>query len=230
MRKKGTTVMRNKTLLTVALPAALAALALSGCKNSGAEMDDVYAPIATYERFPIEVKKGAVTMEIPAGRNLSPANQDKLTRFAQMAHSNRASSVIVSRPAGSAHGFDVANQAEAILIKGGVPSDAIISDSHGGGSVVVSYTRSYAVTQACGDWSEDLAVTGDNQPYENFGCATQHNIAAMVANPEDLLLPETMTPSDVARRNRVFEDYRTPKSTATPAEDQSDATISDIAK
>ena len=222
--------MRIQKLFTFALPAAFAALSLAGCKNSGAEIDDVYQPIATYERYPIELKKGAVTMDIPANRNLSLVNQDKLMRFAQMAHSNRASAIIVSRPTGSAHGYDIASQAEAILIKGGIPSNAIVSDSHGGGSVVVSYTRSYAVTKACGDWTEDLATTGENVPYGNFGCATQHNIAALVANPEDLALPETMTPSDAARRSRVFDDYRTPKSPATPADEQAKATISDIAK
>jgi pilus assembly protein CpaD len=220
----------SKFLLSGLLPV-LCAAALAGCRSDGTDIDDVYTPVAHYERFPIEVKKGAVVMEIPANRRLSPANRDKLLRLAQMAHSNRASSVVVSRPAGSANGHAVASEAENILIRGGVPADSIVADTHGGrSSVVVSYTRSYAATAACGDWPEDLGYSPGNEPYANFGCAHQHNIAAMVANPEDLAIPETTTPPDPMRRGQVFTDYRAPRSTSTPADDQADATISQVAK
>jgi pilus assembly protein CpaD len=222
--------MRISNLIKTGALAAAAALALAGCKNSGAELDDVYAPIAASDRFPIELRKGAVAMEIPGNRRMSPANQDKLLRLAQMAHSNRASTLIISRPAGSTSGYAVAEQAQAILIRGGIPADAIVMDSAGGGTVVVSYTRTYAVTTACGDWAEDLATTGENRAYENFGCASQQNLAAMVANPEDLAIPETSTPSDPTRRSQVFIDYRTPKSPATPIDEKQQVTVADVAK
>jgi pilus assembly protein CpaD len=223
--------MRISKLLKSGLVPIICAAALAGCKSSGADIDDFYEPAAHYERYPIEVKKGAVVMELPANRRLSSANRDKLLRLAQMAQSNRASTVIVSRPAGSAHGHSIASEAVAVLIQGGVPADVIVSDSHGGRSaVVISYTRSYAATAECGDWSEDLGYSPNNEPYKNFGCNHQHNIAAMVANPRDLEIPETSTPSDPARRGQVFTDYRAPKSPATPADEAADATISEVAK
>ena len=229
MRNKGTKVMRISKILKSGALAAAASVALAGCQNTGGDIDDIYVPVASYERFPIEVQKGAVTMELPSGRALSPANKDKLMRFAQMAHSNRASIVIVSRPTGSGSGHAVAEQAEAILIQGGVPAEAISANTHGGGPVLVSYTRTFAVTQACGDWTEDLGENSENTAYNNLGCASQHNLAALVANPEDLVIPETMTPSDPMRRNQVFIDYRTPKSPSTPADTQADAKISEVA-
>jgi pilus biogenesis lipoprotein CpaD len=51
--------------------------------------------------------------------------------------------------------------------------------------------------------------TGHNEPYANFGCAQQHNIAALVANPQDLNVPRTSTPPDAMRRSKVISDYRT---------------------
>ncbi len=57
----------------------------------------------------------------------------------------------------------------------------------------------------------------------NFGCATQHNIAAVVANPEDFETPRTATPADAMRRYQVFVDYRKPKNTATRTSELGDA-------
>jgi len=42
------------------------------------------------------------------------------------------------------------------------------------------------------------------------------NLAAQIANPRDIIAPRAMTPSDVARRSVVFDDYR--KGTQTAAE------------
>ena len=53
----------------------------------------------------------------------------------------------------------------------------------------LSYIRSVAVTKECGDWSSDLANTSSNEPYPNFGCAMQNNIAAMAVNPDDFVVP-----------------------------------------
>ena len=55
-----------------------------------------------------------------------------------------------------------------------------------GESMIPTYTAS---TETCGDWSENEAFTADNLTPKNFGCSVQHNIAAMVADPRDLLGP-----------------------------------------
>ena len=54
-----------------------------------------------------------------------------------------------------------------------------------------------------------LADTTDNKHYANFGCATQNNLAAQIANPGDLIAPRGMTPIDAERRSNVIETYRT---------------------
>jgi len=46
-----------------------------------------------------------------------------------------------------------------------------------------------AITPPCGNWSADLTTTKDNGPYENLGCAVQHNIAAEIDNPRTIDKP-----------------------------------------
>ena len=69
------------------------------------------------------------------------------------------------------------------------------------------------VPTACGQWPEDLAsgssVEGwKNEPYSNFGCATQSVIAAQVDDPRDFVQPRALGPSDVAMRTRAIEAVR----------------------
>ena len=66
-----------------------------------------------------------------------------------------------------------------------------------------------AQTGPCGEWPEDLVVnTMENKNYQNFGCASQANLAAQIANPMDLVQPRGMTEIDAARRSIVIKDYR----------------------
>jgi pilus assembly protein CpaD len=72
----------------------------------------------------------------------------------------------------------------------------------------------------CGLWPDDIGPTSDpkywaNEPYSNFGCATQRNFAAMVADPADLLQPRAETPPSASRRQTVMEKYRQGTDTAT---------------
>lgn len=57
------------------------------------------------------------------------------------------------------------------------------------GVVTLSYDRIAAIGPTCGDWSEDVSRNKENLPYPNFGCASQRNLAAMTANPTDLMYP-----------------------------------------
>jgi len=70
------------------------------------------------------------------------------------------------------------------------------------------YRRKFAVTKPCGDWSRPVTETKDNRPYNNFGCSQQHNIAAMVDNPEDFERPQVMDPVDGANRAEAIAKYR----------------------
>jgi pilus assembly protein CpaD len=82
-------------------------------------------------------------------------------------------------------------------------------------------------------WPEDIGPTlnrgyFENQQYWNFGCANQHNLAAMVENPEDLVQPRSETPAYTMRRTQVIEKYRQGESTATQYPNANSGKISDF--
>jgi pilus assembly protein CpaD len=93
----------------------------------------------------------------------------------------------------------------------GISRDKILVSTHdvsnGDFRVAVSYISYKASADSCGDWSENLAFTADNQTPKNFGCAVQHNIAAMVADPRDLLGPREAGQADSVRNATVMDLY-----------------------
>ena len=120
---------------------------------------------------------GSLGISVPGG---APANA-AITYFAE-----RAASTGISRDKILVSTHDVAN-----------------SDFR----VDVSYIAYTAHTKGCGDWSDNEAFTLDNHTPANFGCSVQQNIAAMVADPRDLLGPGSMGPVDAARRAAVMDHY-----------------------
>jgi len=55
------------------------------------------------------------------------------------------------------------------------------------GTVRVVVSRRRAVVPYCPNWSLPSSPNYDNRNMSNFGCAVNANLAAMVANPEDLI-------------------------------------------
>jgi pilus assembly protein CpaD len=110
----------------------------------------------------------------------------------------------------------------------GISRNKILVSTHdvanGDMRVDINYIAYTARTEACGDWSENLAFSGDNLTPKNFGCSVQHNIAAMVADPRDLLEPRRFDPADANRAGTVVGNYELGKPTgAEKTKDQSGA-------
>ena len=97
-----------------------------------------------------------------------------------------------------------------------------------GDDVRLSYIRYQAHAEACGDWSVNLGSTSANQRSPNFRCATQHNLAAMVADPRDLVSPKPLDPNDAQRRLTVLEKYRKGETTVTAKAAEQSGSISQV--
>ncbi len=213
----------------------LAAVTLGACAQGWkGEVGEVYTPVSVNERYPIEVAKGTVRVNVPtSSARLSATQADTITRFAQQVRSSGAQRVSVRRPAGSVNGDVIAGRITQIFAEQGV-SAALLQHStfsgRRGAPVSLSFSRKFAKTKKCGNWTKDFSETSENQPYEDFGCAYQHNLAAQVANPQDFVTPRTSAPADAMRRQRVFTDYRTPKSTSTPEDSNSKVSTTDAGK
>jgi len=96
--------------------------------------------------------------------------------------------------------------------------------------VIISYRRNAAIVHKCGDWPESSAKTYTNRPSWSFGCATQNNLAAMIANPRDLIEPRRSTPADAQRRDTVFAKYRTGDVTTATRGASETGSVSNVAQ
>jgi pilus assembly protein CpaD len=209
--------MRKANSFKAAALVALMAGGLAACSTDDLVMDDAdYQPSLPSERFPIKVAKGPVKMDVASHKGgLTPDQVNTVVNFARQASSNQFSSITVSRPSGGGRGGHVAKAIAELLVNQGIHPDSIIHRTYPGpasGPVNISYVRAYASTKECGDWSENLADTGRNAHYPNFGCATQNNIAAMVSDPMDFEVPSGMGNVPARRRVKVMNDYGTAQS------------------
>ncbi len=59
----------------------------------------------------------------------------------------------------------------------------------------------------CADWSDDIKRRIETGPYRNFGCATQRNLANMVADPTDLVVPTAEADRNSDRRSIPYKAY-----------------------
>ena len=159
-----------------------------------------------------------------AGGNLTSDDAAKFDAFVAdyRLHGNGSLGISVPSGAGSRAAISFFGERAALS---GISRDKILVTTREAGNadprVDVSYIAYVAHAPACGDWSEDESFTMENHTSANFGCANQHNLAAMVADPRDLLGPGAMSVASTNRRTGVVDHYEKGEITsATKSQDQ----------
>jgi pilus assembly protein CpaD len=202
--------------------AALAALVLAAC---AAPVNGPEDAMTVEQRFPITVEPHMEMVRLPfnaARGGLDQAGGADLERFARDYLDNGSGALAI---AGSRRNPDAPGTIADRLVALGVPRDRIMirnpDNADTGDDVRLSYIRYQARAEACGDWSVNLGDTAANKISPNFGCATEHNLAAMVADPRDLVSPKPLGLNDAQRRLTVLDKYRKGETTIaakTPAQ------------
>ncbi len=182
-------------------------------------------------RHPITITEADRTLELFIGANrgaLNPTQRAQVLAFAQTWRREATGGVIVDLPVGSSNeraAAEAMREIRSILAATGVPPESIVVRGYHPSArklatVRITYPRMAAQAGPCGLWPEDIGPSlnrdySENQPPWNFGCASQRNLAAMVADPADLVQPRGETPAYAMRRTTVMEKYRQGTSTAT---------------
>lgn len=202
----------------------------------------------TYQqRHPIVVAEGSEVLDfVPGGGpgGLTERQRTDIRAFAQSWREQGRGVVQIELPQGGATDAAAAHTARGIrteLVAGGVPSRALTTvpylASHPSqlAPVRLSYPKLNAeVASTCGQWPEDLgnSLTSragrNNGDYSNFGCAYQTNMAAIIADPEDIIRPRTETAISGARRGVVMEKYIQGQSTGAEQPAQAPAGLSGV--
>lgn len=88
-------------------------------------------------------------------------------------------------------------QEQAPVTEGAIPS----------GSVRIIISRSTASVPTCPNWEATSSSDFTNSNHSNFGCASNSNLAAMVADPEDLVRGSDKSTSDPTNGKRAIDAF-----------------------
>jgi pilus assembly protein CpaD len=84
------------------------------------------------------------------------------------------------------------------------------------GAVRVIVSRLKASVPGCPDRSRSMEINFNHHGDSNYGCATNSNLAAMIANPEDLIQGQTGNGTDgTAAATKAIKAYREAPTTGT---------------
>jgi len=218
---------------------------LAGCYAAGKD-PTAYAPSDYRQRHPIVVKEKAHTVELFIGRNRGSLNADQradVIAFAKTWRREATGGIVIEAPVGTRNATaarEAAHEARAMLVAAGVPPNGVVvrsyrvADRQRLATVRLNYPRMAAEAGPCGLWPADIGASTkgwrENNTYWNLGCASQRNLAAMVADPADLVQPRASGPIYSMRRTTVFENYRQGRSTAAKEPSSDTAKISDVGK
>ncbi len=204
---------------------------LSGCENYSKRHFTVGSAPADYRtRHPIVISEKEQAIDIPVASNahgLTVSERSIVEGFSGRFKSAASGSIRVLVPSGSANertASRLASQLVDELRANGISRRRIImapyhAANHGASAPIrLSYSAIKAGVEGCGQWPADLSAGPENRNYHNFGCATQNNLAEIVANPSDLLEPRGTTSIDAERRLKVVEAYRNAENPATTYE------------
>jgi len=211
--------------------AIVSALGLIACAHPVAGPEDALSP---QQHFPISFEPQMQVYRLPydSGTESSPVLERELYDIGRDYIENGAGSISISAMPENA---SAAEQIVGELAALGVPRNRIAVVPPGMAdaphTVAIGYIRYRAVSPACGNWSENLANNYDNRQSPNFGCAVQHNIAAMIADPRDLAVPEPEGTEDAVRRLTILGKYEQGDNTGAkksigPAEESGAVTTS----
>jgi pilus assembly protein CpaD len=199
-------------------------------------------------RHPIVVEESNRTINVFVGNTrggLTASQRADVTGLAETWLREGTGAIVAEVPTGTPNARAAADSSREIislLAAAGVPPRGITvrnyhpEDPRLFATVRLTYPRITADAGPCGVWPDDLGSSiknksyFENRPYYNMGCAYQRNMAAMVANPADLVQPRPETPTYTAQRNIVFDKYRKGQSTATTDPQADKAKLSDVAK
>lgn len=215
-------------------------LALAACNAHGKRRVASWVVADPSARHPIIVSRKEVVLDIdvpPGSYGLTHNQKNDLRVFANRFKSEDGGGVLVVRAPNGGRNEIAAMRAlddvRRVLARAGVARPNAAFESYFGGEtpappIRVSFMRHLADGPECGDWSDSLVRDPKNMPYRNLGCAQQRNLAAMVANPRDLIEPRGVTPRSSERRDTIWKKYLKGETTVSEKAEEEKSKVSDV--
>jgi len=239
----------SSRLATICVRAGLIAglaASLAACNTTTATDTTGGIPDDYRARHPISLQEGKKTLVLFVGHGrggLLPTQRAEVLAFARNWQRDATGGVTIDRPMGGATeraANDSLRETMSIIVQAGVPNNGIVIRTFDAAGQKSSWLRLHyplmvAHAGPCGLWPDDVGADYNvkhfqNKEYYNFGCAQQRNIAAMVANPSDLVQPRAETPPYEGKRSYQMDKWRKGENPTTTYSDAQKGAISDLGK
>lgn len=181
---------------------------LSGCGPVNRGLESVNQPVVSRTDYVFDV-------EAPEYGGLSPAEAARLDGWFRSMQLNYGDTVYVDDPQGygdpSRRGAVAAvAQRYGLVVSSGAP---VTQGRPPTGALRVIVSRSSAYVPNCPNWERPLLPEFEGSTMSNHGCATNSNLAAMIANPEDLISGRAAGETTAIFTNKALESIRDVKPT-----------------
>jgi len=208
----------------------LAVSILAGCtydeSNPDLELYDYRA------RYPLGVETDVIAVSFLGGAGGTMTEQER-TALGQIVHDYKTyGQVPLTVVMGGSGQTDqaLAEDIRATAVADGLAKSEVIvgvDPALPPGAVQVSYVSHTAVLPECGYWYRESYAEYENANSINFGCASQHNLGLMLADPSDLIAPNEFDPRDGQRTAIVVDLYRAGEATGA-THNELDSSIVDV--
>ncbi len=194
---------RTIRLATRALALGLG-LALAGCGGmpTNRTLDNIHQPVVEHTNYTFDM----ITQ--PEG-GVDPVQQHRLGEWFTAVGLKYGDHVALDDPAQTAATHAAV---ETLAAKFGLILDPVAPVTEGvirPGQARVVISRAFANVPGCPDWSGRSDANFTNGTSRNYGCAISSNLAAMVANKEDLVHGQDGTGNTVVLTNaKAIDAYR----------------------
>ena len=231
--------MTRLTTTSFALAAALGVAAVSACAGSApTSVPTAYLEGTALDRNAIRVAKRTEFLEIgidPAASELSVREKAQIRTFVSSYREVGHGPLILSLPVSSANpqlAISAVAEARAIAWENGVSYEEIEGTHHGADSLVaepliLAYQRYDAIAPECHSLATiDVSDVSSNNEMPTLGCAVRTNLAAMIADPADLLGQRPLDEADPLRRSVILEKFRAGEVTGAERSDDESGNVS----
>jgi pilus assembly protein CpaD len=184
-------------------------LSVAACGTSNRGLESAHQPVVSRTDYVLDVASGS-----DAG--LSRADASRLSSWFESLQLSYGDHVSIDAPGGES---DDATRAAVASVAGryGLLLDEtapLTSGALPAGSVRVVVSRTKAEVPGCPDWSLHSEFDFNSSTGSNHGCATNSNLAAMIADPRDLVRGrEARGAVDASTAGKAIKTYRDKPST-----------------
>jgi pilus assembly protein CpaD len=175
------------TMRTTILMSAFLAIPLAGCGTIGATSNN--PTLYSVNQPVVERTNYAMDVNVDGYAGISTSEQGRLMAWfdaLELGFGDRISIDFGDNSANTAASVDVTDLAakHGMIVSETAP---VTTGNIAPGTARVVVTRSTASVPDCPNWSKTTEANYNSGTHTNYGCAVNSNMAAMVADPEDLV-------------------------------------------